>query len=72
MLIDARVNLIHFQDMKETYWRQKVVSKHIMDGGKNTKYFHTFVNKKEPLIVFIRLKMIKALGVMIIKRLQTL
>ncbi|KAL0920848.1 hypothetical protein M5K25_007863 [Dendrobium thyrsiflorum] len=45
----AKDNLIKFQDMEETYWKQKASSKLIMEGDRNTKYFHSLVSKKKSL-----------------------
>ncbi|PKU72689.1 hypothetical protein MA16_Dca017700 [Dendrobium catenatum] len=42
-------NLVKFQDMEETYWKQKSASKHISEGDRNTKYFHALVNKKKSI-----------------------
>lgn len=58
--------------MKETYRRKKAANKYIVYGDKITNYFHDFVNKKESLIMSIRLIMIKALDVMIISKLRTM
>lgn len=45
-LNEAKAKLTHFQDMEETYWRQKATIKYITDENINTKYFHAIVNKK--------------------------
>ncbi|PKU86801.1 hypothetical protein MA16_Dca025401 [Dendrobium catenatum] len=48
-LNDTKEKLIKFQDMEETFWRQKASAKHLNERDRNTKYFHALVNKKKSL-----------------------
>ncbi|KAL0925310.1 hypothetical protein M5K25_003631 [Dendrobium thyrsiflorum] len=42
-LQDAKNSLFLLQDQEEVFWRQKAASKHLLDGDRNTKYFHAVV-----------------------------
>ncbi|XP_020683143.1 uncharacterized protein LOC110100090 [Dendrobium catenatum] len=46
ILNEAKVDLAKLQVQEETYWIQKAAIKHLVDGDKNTKYFHGLVNRK--------------------------
>ncbi|KAI0516137.1 hypothetical protein KFK09_008809 [Dendrobium nobile] len=45
-LNEAKNNLAALQEQEETYWKQKAASKLIVEGDRNTKFFHTLANKK--------------------------
>ncbi|KAL0925750.1 hypothetical protein M5K25_004120 [Dendrobium thyrsiflorum] len=42
----AKVGLFELQEQEETFWRQKATSKLILEGDRNTKFFHALANKK--------------------------
>lgn len=43
--------------MEEIYWKQKVISKHVLDGDRNTKYYHAFVKKNRMLNCITKIKL---------------
>ncbi|KAL0911001.1 hypothetical protein M5K25_019101 [Dendrobium thyrsiflorum] len=43
ILQEAKESLFLLQDQEEIFWRQKVVCKHLLEGDKNTKHFHSLV-----------------------------
>ncbi|PKU79583.1 hypothetical protein MA16_Dca000929 [Dendrobium catenatum] len=45
LLNEAKVDLCMFQDQEE-FWKQKAAVKHLVDGDRNTKYFHALVKKR--------------------------
>ncbi|KAL0921294.1 hypothetical protein M5K25_008353 [Dendrobium thyrsiflorum] len=44
-LHEAKSSLFKLQEQEEIYWKQKAASKHLIDGDKNTKYYHALVKK---------------------------
>ncbi|PKU80242.1 Putative ribonuclease H protein [Dendrobium catenatum] len=49
LLMEAKGDLGMLQTQEEIFWKQKVASKNLMEGDKNTKYFHALVNKKRAI-----------------------
>ncbi|PKU82260.1 hypothetical protein MA16_Dca017482 [Dendrobium catenatum] len=43
----AKINLITLQEQEEIYWHQKATTKIMVDGDRNTKFFHALANKKK-------------------------
>lgn len=46
-LCSTKASLLNLQLIEEEFWRQNVASKHIMEGDRNTKYFHAMANGKK-------------------------
>ncbi|PKU66867.1 hypothetical protein MA16_Dca021549 [Dendrobium catenatum] len=46
LLQEAKASLFKLQAQEEAFWKRKASAKHLVDGDNNTKYFHSFVNRK--------------------------
>ncbi|KAL0912351.1 hypothetical protein M5K25_018318 [Dendrobium thyrsiflorum] len=56
LLNNAKDCLSKLQVQEETFWKQKVATKHLIDGDNNTKYFHALVNRKRALNCIHKIK----------------
>ncbi|PKU62205.1 hypothetical protein MA16_Dca011498 [Dendrobium catenatum] len=46
-LNNAKIKLFKLHDQEETYWHKKATTKFIVEGDRNTKFFHALANKKK-------------------------
>ncbi|KAI0524770.1 hypothetical protein KFK09_004155 [Dendrobium nobile] len=45
-LNSAKINLLDLQNQEEMYWKQKATTKFLVEGDRNTKFFHSLANMK--------------------------